>query len=199
MGRRGRCGRLRGVVSMKIAFDTEFNAEDNRTIDLISIGLVAEDGREYYAVSTEFNLANCGDWLQGNVLNKLPPFDGAERIGNDRLLVKNPNRKWKSRAEIRSDISSFFAASRNKDLKVPDLWAYFGSYDFVALCELMGGFLHMPTFMPNYTNDLRVEMSRNNVLKSDLPTEPKNVHDALIDARWTMESIKHLQSKGFVL
>ena len=34
---------------MRIFYDTEF-LEDGKTIDLISIGMVAEDGREYYAV-----------------------------------------------------------------------------------------------------------------------------------------------------
>lgn len=37
---------------MKYFFDTEFH-EDGRTIDLISIGIVAEDGREYYAINRE--------------------------------------------------------------------------------------------------------------------------------------------------
>src|SRR5690554_790204 len=33
-----------------------FNKESKPTIDLISIGIVAEDGREYYAISKDFNL-----------------------------------------------------------------------------------------------------------------------------------------------
>jgi len=39
---------------MRYWYDTEF-IEDGSTIDLISIGIVAEDGREYYAISTEFS------------------------------------------------------------------------------------------------------------------------------------------------
>ena len=35
---------------MRYFYDTEF-LEDGETIDLISIGIVAEDGREYYAVN----------------------------------------------------------------------------------------------------------------------------------------------------
>jgi hypothetical protein len=50
---------------MKYFLDTEFlegkqktffNKETVPTIDLISIGIVAEDGREYYAISKDFNL-----------------------------------------------------------------------------------------------------------------------------------------------
>ena len=35
-------------------YDTEF-IEDGTTIDLVSIGIVDEAGREFYAVSTEFD------------------------------------------------------------------------------------------------------------------------------------------------
>ena len=49
---------------MKYFLDTEFLegtqkkwfAQTKPTIDLISIGIVAEDGREYYAISKDFNL-----------------------------------------------------------------------------------------------------------------------------------------------
>lgn len=40
---------------MRYFFDTEFH-EDGQTIDLISIGIVAEDGREFYAVSRDAQL-----------------------------------------------------------------------------------------------------------------------------------------------
>lgn len=56
---------------MKYFYDTEF-IEDGHTIDLISIGIVAEDGRMYYAVSTEFDASRADEWVQTNVLNKLP-------------------------------------------------------------------------------------------------------------------------------
>ena len=41
-------------VDVRYFYDTEF-IDDGRTIELISIGVAAEDGREYYAVSTEFD------------------------------------------------------------------------------------------------------------------------------------------------
>ena len=51
---------------MRYFYDTEF-IEDGRTIELISIGVVAEDGREYYAVSTEFDPERAGSWVRANV------------------------------------------------------------------------------------------------------------------------------------
>lgn len=37
---------------MKYFFDTEF-IEDGKTIELLSIGIVSEDGREFYAESLD--------------------------------------------------------------------------------------------------------------------------------------------------
>ena len=48
---------------MKYFYDTEF-IDNGRTIELISIGVAAEDGREYYAISTEFNPERAGSWVR---------------------------------------------------------------------------------------------------------------------------------------
>ena len=44
---------------MRFFYDCEF-IEDGTTIDLVSIGVVGEDGREFYAVSTEFDASRAG-------------------------------------------------------------------------------------------------------------------------------------------
>ncbi|HEU4360304.1 MAG TPA: hypothetical protein VFR27_02205, partial [Mycobacterium sp.] len=54
---------------MRYFYDTEF-IDDGYTIELISIGVVAEDGREYYAVSTEFDAGRAGPWVRTHVLPK---------------------------------------------------------------------------------------------------------------------------------
>ena len=46
---------------MDYFYDTEF-IEDGQTIDLVSIGIVASDGREYYAVSTDADLSRANPW-----------------------------------------------------------------------------------------------------------------------------------------
>ncbi len=55
---------------MKIYVDSEF-IDDCKTVDLISIGLVAEDGRELYLQSTEFNIDRASQWVRDNVLMHL--------------------------------------------------------------------------------------------------------------------------------
>ncbi len=68
---------------MNYFIDTEFLegtqkkmfGETKPTIDLISVGIVCEDGREYYAISKDFNLKeawNRYDWKQKEVNDGIP-------------------------------------------------------------------------------------------------------------------------------
>lgn len=104
---------------MRYFYDTEF-IEDGRTIELISIGVVAEDGREYYAVSTEFDPERASGWVRANVLPKLPPPASA---------------LWRSRNRIRADLEEFFRVGGSDPI---ELWAWIAAYDHVALCQPRG-------------------------------------------------------------
>ena len=55
---------------MKFFYDCEF-IEDGETIDLLSIGMVAENGDELYLVSTECDTSRANPWVQRNVLGAL--------------------------------------------------------------------------------------------------------------------------------
>ena len=64
---------------MKYFIDTEFIegfhkplfGKKRHFIDLISIGIVAEDGREYYAISKEYNYNDASDWVKENVITPI--------------------------------------------------------------------------------------------------------------------------------
>ncbi|GAB3477248.1 polyadenylate-specific 3'-exoribonuclease AS [Amycolatopsis cihanbeyliensis] len=150
---------------MRFFYDTEF-IEDGVTIDLVSIGVVDARGREFYAVSTDFDPGKAGPWVRENVLPKLPsPGDPA----------------WRSRARIRSDLLEFFG-------KPPggiELWAWFAAYDHVALAQLWGPMPALPRQLPRFTRDLRQRWE--DVGKPKLPTPPEDAHDALADARHNLE------------
>lgn len=113
---------------MRYWFDTEF-IEDGRTIDLISIGIVAEDGREYYAECEECDLSRAVPWVQENVL---PHLTG----------VKTP------RATIADQIVAFVR-------EAPEFWAYYADYDWVALCQLFGRMIDLPKGWPMFCRDLK--------------------------------------------
>ena len=55
---------------MKIRFDTEFTGLRKDTT-LISIGLVADNGKMFYGIFTDYNKELCDDWIKGNVINNL--------------------------------------------------------------------------------------------------------------------------------
>ncbi len=119
---------------MKYFYDTEFD-EDGRTIELISFAMVAEDGREFYEVSNEFDPARCNAFVQTNVLPRLPAKD-----------------LWISRQQLRSQLLEFIGDDRD-----PELWAYYAAYDHVALAQLWGPMIDLPKPLPMWTNDLMQE------------------------------------------
>src|SRR5690606_29354154 len=114
---------------MKIYFDTEF-LEDGKTIELISIGMVREDGEELYCINKD-----C-DW---------------KRVYNDAWLYekvvphldKPGSESWLSKKDIASKIINFtywdtpkgplFVCPKSRPL---EFWAYYASYDWVVLCQI---------------------------------------------------------------
>ena len=55
---------------MNIFFDTEFTGFHQDT-SLISIGLIDEDGRSFYAEFTDYDLSYCDDWIRCNIISNL--------------------------------------------------------------------------------------------------------------------------------
>ena len=73
---------------MKLFFDTEFTGLHKNTT-LISVGIVAEDGRKFYAVLNDFDRTQCTQWIKKNVLKGVVedllciPVSLIEDIGED--------------------------------------------------------------------------------------------------------------------
>lgn len=98
---------------MKYFLDTEF-IEDGKTIDLISIGIVAEDGREYYAISTEFNPQKASSWVKKNVINSLP---SRYSFPEDSPRQRAESKAWKNRETIAIEVMAFLKGQPLTDLK----------------------------------------------------------------------------------
>lgn len=148
---------------MNIYFDTEFIEYPN-TIELISIGMVKENGEAYYAISNEFDQAHANEWVREHVITKL-----------------ESDIPRKSIAEIRGEILAFIGEDQ------PVFWAYFGAFDWVVFCWIFGSMLDLPANFPKYFLDLKQEMVRNQLDKdwkrSTCP-DPEGEHNALVDAQW---------------
>lgn len=168
---------------MRYFYDCEF-LEDGRTIDLISIGIVAEDGREYYAVSDDapWDRVRRHAWLMANVVPSLP---GRITADGWRLDRKDPSVKHD--LQIADEVRDFLLAGAGP----VELWAWYGAYDHVALCQLYGPMIALPEGLPMYTRDLKQECDR--LGNPRLPEQPDGVHNALADARHNLERWRALR------
>jgi len=142
---------------MKYFLDTEF-IEDGKTIDLISIGLVAEDGREYYAEFEECDYSKADEWVMKNVIAHLK---GGEY--------------HRPRKAIVDEILCFVDTA-------PEFWAYYADYDWVAFCQLFGRMIDLPKGFPYYCRDIK--QLCDDVGNPRLPEQTSTEHHALEDARW---------------
>ena len=115
---------------MKYWMDTEF-IERPYTIDLISIGLVAEDGREFYAESSEVDWTKASHWTLETVR---PQLAGTGM----------------PREYIGYGIREFIDADKH-----PVFWGYFPAYDWVAFCWLFGGMNDLPFAFPQLCLDIK--------------------------------------------
>ena len=153
---------------MRYFYDTEF-IEDGSTIELVSIGIVGEDGSEYYAVSTDFDPSKANAWVRENVLDKLP---------------SPGNEVWKSRATIREELLEFMGGHSSPI----ELWAWVGAYDHVVLAQLWGDMSGLPKSMPRYTRELKQYWQMAG--RPRLPKVPDGNHDALVDARHNLRKFR---------
>lgn len=180
---------------MKIYYDTEF-IEDGKTIELISIGMAAQDGRELYAVNSEITTGDLytaickHQWLMENVVPHLPLAPRKDNLPqvvppkylsggtmSGRFDLDTTHRAVLPRWVIRNQVRQFITETPE-----PELWAWFGAYDHVALAQLFGPMVNLPLDIPMWTNDLRQEMARLKVYEQR-PCDVSTKHNALFDAR----------------
>jgi 3' exoribonuclease, RNase T-like len=162
-----------------ICYDTEF-LEDGKTIELISIGMIAEDGREYYAVNKRMPKRRIrkSPWLMKNVVPSLPRPHGDWVLGMpNRWLFNYLDPCVKEPARIAREVRRFI-----QDTPDLELWADYGAYDHVVLCQLWGRMIDLPHGVPMFTHDLEQECRR--LGSPPMPPMPDaRDHNALSDAR----------------
>jgi len=164
-----------------VFYDLEF-LEDGRTIELISIGMVCDDGREYDAVNRDMPVRRIRKhpWLMQNVVPSLPKGHGDQRIHMPkRWLFHYADHRVKHRKTIASEVAEFIRAA-GPDV---ELWANYGAYDHVALAQLWGPMIALPAGVPMFTNDIQQEARRLGIAWDALPKQEGAEHNALADAR----------------
>ena len=170
-------------------YDLEF-LEDGRTIELISVALVAEDGRSYYAVNRDLaawtwrgwrlrHRIRRHAWLMEHVVPNLPKALGDRRLTMPkRWLFDYAAPEVKSPARIAAEVAAFIQATPDVEL-----WANYGAYDHVCLAQLWGPMIALPAGVPMFTHDIQQERDRLGLTWNDLPEQAGGAHNALADAR----------------
>ncbi|MGW8387556.1 3'-5' exoribonuclease domain-containing protein [Streptomyces albidoflavus] len=172
-----------------IDYDLEF-LENGRTIELISIGMVADNGREYYAVNSDapWDRIKNHPWLMRNVWPHLPLRGHKSGLvtvgGTTEVQLTTPGVVDTSDTQVRphwviaNEVRDFIQATPDVEL-----WANYGAYDHVALCQLWGRMIDLPEGVPMFTHDIQQEARRLGLGWNDLPQQETGEHNALADAR----------------
>jgi len=167
---------------MKYYLDTEFIegfhkplfGKKRHFIDLISIGIVGEDGSQFYAISREYDYNKADKWVKDNVI--LPLYlETVHGDNRNRFDVHNFHKHYgRSNKEIMCDIILYIYRDQYKhwmdstsefiergikygwgeDLS-HELYAYYADYDWVVFCSLFGRMIDLPKGFPMYCRDLK--------------------------------------------
>jgi hypothetical protein len=194
---------------MKYFIDTEFIegfekplfGKRRHFIDLISIGIVAEDGRTYYAISNEYNYNDADEWVKSNVI--IPMYQNA--ISGDRRNFTDASTfhkaVGKSNKDIAEEVEWFIRRNHHINCNTGQLvddtthtpvefYGYYADYDWVLFCSLFGRMIDLPKGFPMYCIDLNQMMydfGLNKEWKQENCPDPVGEHNALIDAKWNKE------------
>lgn len=157
---------------MRFFYDTEFlERGPGFPILPISLGVVAEDGRELYLANADFDPALANDFVREHVLPLLPPPGDSA---------------WRGAAAIGSELRAFVGQEQ------PEWWGDCAAYDHVVLSQLFGDMGGLPTGWPYFTHDvaqLAAELGN-----PPLPENRGRRHHALDDARHVRDVWRHLRS-----
>jgi hypothetical protein len=156
---------------MKFFLDTEFiERGSGYPLTLLSIGIVAENGREFYAVH-DTPTTGANQWVIDNVL---PHLGESERL---------------SLGEIKTRIMDWVSDCQGNDGK-PEFWGYFADYDWVVFCQIFGTMIDLPKGWPMYCRDLKQWCDQ--LGNPRLPPQDSTEHNALNDARWNRKAFEVL-------
>lgn len=191
------------MKNLKYSYDFEFLERGHEyPVEAISVGVKCEDGRSYYAVFEDFsfNAARNHPFVGENVMPYIPMVVGPlESIILDR---DHPDVKY--RYQIRQDLEEFYGLAQGE---MPQLWGYYSAYDHVLHSQIWGTMIELPEGMPMYTRDIKQEMARLSVTKTDydqwvLDTEAPLVgnaqipHHALHDAEEQLSMLQWVLGLG---
>lgn len=176
---------------MKYFLDTEFiegfhkhKGRFRHHVDLISIGICCEDGRELHLISNEYDFAEASEWVVKNVIEPLY-IQTVHGDARNHCNVTNFHKHFGKRDfEIRNQLNEFFNIGQPCSVEI---FGYYADYDWVAFCSIFGAMIHLPKILPMYCTDLKQMMDERGLTKEwkkENCPDPDNEHNALSDAKW---------------
>lgn len=164
---------------MRIYLDTEFTGLQLPT-SLISIGIVDDDGREFYAELTDYNRDQINPWLQANVIDNLL---GLEPLGKPNASLALPAGFYcGNRQRISADLRTWLALYDSVEV-----WSDCLAYDWVLFCDLFGGALNLPSniyYIPfDLSTAFRIRGIDPDVSREAFSEMHSHKHNAIDDAR----------------
>lgn len=174
---------------MRFFLDTEFDQETD-PVQLISIGIVCSNGKEFYAVNTDYKFKP-RTWLDENVKPFLSLSVPSSVVNLDQLTCLKG-----SYLKVKVALEDWLVAQyqSNKLFYNPEWWGYMSAYDWFLLTRFWG-FGNGPVPLPylcldteQYRRDIGVTFAE---VSKHVSLEPR--HNALIDARDVKEQFEALE------
>lgn len=167
---------------MRIFYDWEFVERGSQLpLQPVSVGMIREDGVELYAINEE-SLSNVAKhpWLSVNVGPYLPMM--SPNVGIIAWDENHPEYQHVySLDQMVDHVRKFITETPNAEL-----WADYGAYDHVVLCQLFGPMAELPAGIPMFTHELQQLWEDHG--HPELPPQPWRAHHAMEDARWTRDA-----------
>lgn len=128
----------------KVFFDTEFTGLHQNTT-LISIGLISECGKTFYAEFLDFDESQINDWLRENVLTNMQYL--WHRNNEPKQMIRystSENKLENVKVFGKSDIIKSSIEEWLSQFKEVEMWSDCLSYDWVLFNQIFGHAFNIP-------------------------------------------------------
>lgn len=159
---------------MKVFLDSEFTGLHQGST-LISLGMIADNGKTFYAEFNDYDESQVDDWVRENVIAHLQFADEDDNdfysVLGDYTMMKGDSSKIAVAVELWL-----------KQFKKVELWSDCHHYDIVLFMELFGGAMNIPNNMYYIPFDI-------STMFKVLGIDPDVSREAFIDT--PIEGVKH--------
>ena len=138
---------------MKIFFDTEFTGLHKNTT-LISIGLVDENNRTFYAEFSDYDDSQCDEWIYKNVIRHLK-WSKEGPIENFTNIYENALEAYGTKEYIKNVLVDWLSGYDNVEL-VSDVC----HYDMVLFIDIFGSAFDIPKHVNAACHDINQDIAK---------------------------------------